>query len=373
MIIVDKSLIVDDSKLTVVAPQRERDANVEATSSKFDALLKSETDKLNRYKEDGDKYSLKKIFKEASERYGISQDLLEAIGYHESRFQTNATSYAGAMGIMQLMPGTATAMGVTDAYDPYQNIMGAAKLLGYLNRLYKGDTKLVLAGYAAGTGSVAKYGGVPPFKETQQFIADIYELLDSKVFIDSAGRTVSTTTPVASASSTVPTTTPVASEEAKPATTDSKENAKQLELANAIISATTRRGISSSSDNFSSSLSAAALNSLLGSGSNASSSLSGLSVSSLLSEEAISNNLQDYFSYSDYELMMNYYNNMLSIISSIGTDDTSLADDDNSLSDLFSLGMKQRFGTDNILSTNQINTQTMSDVAAKYLANSNML
>lgn len=118
---------------------------------------------------------LQPIFKEASETYGIDQKLLELIGYHESAFKSNAVSSAGAVGIMQLMPSTAVGLGVTDSYDARQNIMGGAKLLKNLYDAYNGDLDLVLSGYSAGTGAVRKYGGVPPYAETRNYINWIRE------------------------------------------------------------------------------------------------------------------------------------------------------------------------------------------------------
>lgn len=115
------------------------------------------------------------FFKEAAETYGIDQKLLELIGYHESRFLPDVTSKSGAMGIMQLMPSTAEAMGVDNAYDAYQNIMGGARLLRQLSDAYGGDLDLMLAGYSAGMGAVKKYDGVPPYEETLNYIQWIRE------------------------------------------------------------------------------------------------------------------------------------------------------------------------------------------------------
>lgn len=112
-------------------------------------------------------------FREAAQRYQVPEELLRAIGFHESRYQPEVVSSAGAMGIMQLMPATAKTMGVEDPFDPRQNILGGAKLLSQLFSQYDGDLKLTLAAYGAGSGSVAKYGGVPPFAETQGFVEDI--------------------------------------------------------------------------------------------------------------------------------------------------------------------------------------------------------
>lgn len=110
------------------------------------------------------------IFKEASETYGVDEGLLIAIAKNESNFRTDATSSAGAMGIMQLMPQTAAGLGVTDGYDARQNIMGGAKLLSDKIKQYNGNVTLALAAYSAGSGSVSKYNGIPPYKETQNYI-----------------------------------------------------------------------------------------------------------------------------------------------------------------------------------------------------------
>ena len=117
----------------------------------------------------------------ASGASGISSSSvkLEAIAKCESDFSTECTSRSGAMGIMQLMPQTAASLGVTNAYDPYQNIMGGARYISEKLTQYNGDKSLALAAYNAGSGNVAKYGGIPPFKETQNYVAKVMAYYNS--------------------------------------------------------------------------------------------------------------------------------------------------------------------------------------------------
>lgn len=129
--------------------------------------------------------SLEDIFKQASQRYGVPLELLKAVGKAESDFDPNAVSRAGAQGVMQLMPGTAKEIGVTDAFDPEQNIMGGAKYLAGLLKKYDGDTRLALAAYNAGSGNVRKYGGIPPFKETQNYVKKVMKYMGEQITISS--------------------------------------------------------------------------------------------------------------------------------------------------------------------------------------------
>lgn len=117
--------------------------------------------------------NLEEYFKEASETYGVDINLLKAIARQESNFSPSATSSAGAMGVMQLMPSTAKGLGVTNAYDAQENIMGGAKLMAQNLKKYNGDVSLALAAYNAGSGNVDKYGGIPPFKETQNYVKKV--------------------------------------------------------------------------------------------------------------------------------------------------------------------------------------------------------
>ena len=111
------------------------------------------------------------------------KDLLKSIAKAESNFNPTAVSHAGAVGIMQLMPTTAQSLGVTNSYDARQNIMGGAKYISSLLSKYNGDTSLALAAYNAGSGNVAKYGGIPPFAETQNYVKKVMAYMGESVSI----------------------------------------------------------------------------------------------------------------------------------------------------------------------------------------------
>lgn len=121
---------------------------------------------------------LQSLFDSAGSRYGIDPLLLAAVAKQESGFDAQAVSGAGAQGLMQLMPATAAGLGV-NPFDPAQAIDGAAQMLsGYLQR-YGGSVPLSLSAYNAGPGAVASYGGVPPYAQTQSYVAGITSMLDS--------------------------------------------------------------------------------------------------------------------------------------------------------------------------------------------------
>lgn len=109
----------------------------------------------------------------AAARYGLNADLIRAVIGAESAGKQDAVSSKGAQGLMQLMPATARQYGVVDPFDPEQNIDGGSKYLSYLFTRYGGNTKLALAAYNAGEGTVDKYGGIPPYTETRNYIRKI--------------------------------------------------------------------------------------------------------------------------------------------------------------------------------------------------------
>jgi hypothetical protein len=115
------------------------------------------------------------LFAAASQKYGVPAALLSAVAKQESGYDASAVSPAGAQGLMQLMPGTAKRLGVSNPLDPAQAVDGAARMLRDLTRRF-GSTELALAAYNAGPGAVLKYNGIPPYPETQRYVRDVMSL-----------------------------------------------------------------------------------------------------------------------------------------------------------------------------------------------------
>jgi soluble lytic murein transglycosylase-like protein len=141
------------------------------------------------------------IIKTMARRYNVPPDLIHSIIKAESNYNVRAVSKKGAVGLMQLMPGTGKQYGVKDLFDPADNIEGGVKYLKDLVKLYERNTKLVLAAYNAGQEAVKKYKGIPPYPETINYIKTVQASYNKPLirnytkiykYVDEKGRTVLT-------------------------------------------------------------------------------------------------------------------------------------------------------------------------------------
>ena len=132
---------------------------------------------FNNYSgEDVSKTEINNLIDEYSEKNGLDSNFVKAVVKQESGFNEKATSRCGAAGLMQLMPGTAKGLGVKNPYDAEQNIAGGTKMLSNLLKTYGGNKELALAAYNAGGGAVKKYGGIPPYDETQRYVKNVLSI-----------------------------------------------------------------------------------------------------------------------------------------------------------------------------------------------------
>lgn len=123
--------------------------------------------------------NIDQIINQAAQQYSVPAKLIKAVIQQESSFNTNAVSKTGAAGLMQLMPGTAKSLGVSDVFDPGQNVLAGSKYLKQLLDKYDGKIDLALAAYNAGPANVDKYGGIPPFEETTNYVRKVSDLYNA--------------------------------------------------------------------------------------------------------------------------------------------------------------------------------------------------
>ena len=171
--------IIENSINRILGPDENTPAQKSANAAEFKNILDEKMaqdkpkDEIEKTTFKNSKENIETLIEKYAQKNNLDPDFIKAVVKQESGFNPDATSKCGAMGLMQLMPQTAKGLGVTDAYDPEQNIEGGVKYLKSMMNRFNNDPKLALAAYNAGPGAVQRYGDVPPYRETQNYVKNI--------------------------------------------------------------------------------------------------------------------------------------------------------------------------------------------------------